>query len=246
MAAIPITAPAGLSQQLSAVSHQKIYFGHQSVGLNILEGIRDLAAHGPQPSLRIVHFDNPALLTGSGIFESSVGQNGDPQSKNAAFADALDKDLGTQVGIAFYKYCYVDFSAHSDVKSVFARYRDNVDALRAKYPSLKIVHVTVPLTTVESAGKAWIKAVLRRETARDANARRNEFNRLLKETYRNDPIFDLAEIESTHPDGSRESFISDGQTIYNLCPEYTSDGGHLNALGRGRAAEKLIALLAQV
>lgn len=246
MAATALTSPAALDQQLAAMASKRIYFGHQSVGANILDGIKDVAELSPGATLRIIASSDPASLSGPGLFESPVGENGDPESKNEAFARVLEKGMGAQGGIAFYKYCYVDFSATTDVQKVFASYRQHIDALKAKYHALRIVHVTVPLTMVEPAGKAWVKALLGRETARDANIRRNEFNRLVRETYRDDPIFDLAEIESTHPDGSRAFFTTRGQAVYTLCPEYTTDGGHLNAIGRRRAAEKLIALLAHV
>ncbi len=241
-----ITPPANLQEQLLSVAAKRIYFGHQSVGVNILDGMRDISAESPKASFQIVASDNPASLAGPGLFESPVGHNGDPESKNNAFARALDKGLGAQGGIALFKYCYVDISSTTDVHQLFNRYRETIDQLKTRYPSTKIVHVTVPLTTVEPASKAWVKAMLGRETARAANVRRNEFNDLLRETYRGDALFDLAEIESTHPDGSREFFSSASRAIYTLCPEYTTDGGHLNALGRKMAAEKLIGLLAQI
>jgi len=60
---------------------------------------------------------------------------------------------------------------------------------------------------------------------------RGEFNRLLRERYAEDPIFDLAAVTSTYPDGRRETFTLDGKTYESLVPAYTDDGGHLNAVG---------------
>lgn len=233
-------------EELAAVARKRIYFGHQSVGANILDGIRDIINQNRGSTLRIMSSDDPASIAGPGLFESPVGQNGDPESKNEAFARVLEKGMGAQGGIALYKYCYVDFTATSNVQEVFARYRQNMDFLKARYPSLHLVHVTVPLTRVEPASKAWVKSVLGRRTARDANLRRNEFNRLLRDAYQQDPIFDLAEVESTHADGSRCFFTTANQQVYTLCPEYSTDAGHLNEVGRQTAAKRLLDVLASL
>jgi lysophospholipase L1-like esterase len=155
--------------------------------------------------------------------------------------------MGAQGGIALFKFCYVDIDAATDVPKMFAAYREGVNALKAKYPSLNIVPVTVPLTTVEPAAKAWLKGLLGRTTTRDINAKRNQFNTLLRETYAGTgPVFDLAEVESVHRDGSRSYFTRGNEKIYTLAPEFTADGGHLNEMGRRVAAERLLSLLAQL
>jgi lysophospholipase L1-like esterase len=67
---------------------------------------------------------------------------------------------------------------------------------------------------------------------------------LLRKNYEGkEPVFDLARIESTRPDGTRETFTQDGKTYYALVPAYTKDGGHLNKLGRKKVAEQLLLLL---
>ena len=58
------------------------------------------------------------------------------------------------------------------------------------------------------------------------------------------PLFDLAAIESTAPDGTRASFVRDGKTYYQMVSDYTHDGGHLNELGQKRVAEQLLVFLA--
>ncbi len=144
-----------------------------------------------------------------------------------------------------YKYCYVDINSSTNVQQMFENYREEIAALRVKHPSLKIVHITVPLTAVEPAARAWVKTLLGRATERDADAKRNEFNRRLRQTYAGrDPIFDLAEGESTSPDGSRSYFIRDKERVFTLASEYTTDGGHLNEAGRLAMAERLLLLLA--
>ena len=233
-------------QQIRTIASKRVFFGHKSVGANILEGVRDLMAADSRLKLNLVTSGDPSSVQGPALIESEVGENGIPSSKNAAFAAALSKGMGTQGGIAMYKYCYVDVTDSTDVPRLFEEYRRGIESLVVEHPNVRIIHITVPLTTVEPATKAWVKGVLGRHTARAANIKRNEFNRLLKQTYPADSIFDLAEVESTLPDGSRSYFSSGTDRIYTLAEEYTTDGGHLNELGRKAAAERLLTLLANI
>ena len=246
MESVSVVSAVPLSdQQIARLEERKIFFGHQSVGDNILQGIRDLIADDPRLKLKIVNSSDPESVPGPALVESHIGENGNPQSKDEVLATILSKGMGKQGGIAMYKYCFVDIDASTDVRQMFYHYRSGIDALKLKYPSLKIVHITVPLMTVEPAMKAWIKSLLGRPTARDADAKRNAFNDLLRQTYTGiDPIFDLAEVESTHADGSRSFFLLGNEKIYTLAPEFTTDGGHLNERGRRVAAERLLLVLA--
>lgn len=229
-----------------AVAAKKIYFGHQSVGGNIMEGVRELLAADPSaPKLNIVQADDPASVSGPALVESYVGANGDPDSKGAAFAAALDRGMGAAGGVALYKFCYVDVMPSTNVRELFERYRARTAELHAKYPGLVIAHVTMPLTMNESPVKRVLKTVLGKPTALDLNAKRNEYNALLRQTYGGkEPLFDLATIESTRPDGSRAYATRGADTVYALAAELTDDGGHLNAAGRRLAAARFIEFLA--
>jgi len=234
-------------QEVSSLLSKRIFFGHKSVGDNILDGIREEMASDPRLSLNLVKSENPETVTGPALIEAHIGDNGNPSSKNQAFARILNQGMASQGGIALYKYCYVDFGPNTDVNRVFDEYRKGIDALHQAHPALKIVHITTPLTTVEPAPKALAKTLLGKPTLRDENVKRNQFNRLLEQTYGGkDPIFDLAKVESTHADGSREYFTREGEKIYGMAPEYTTDGGHLNQAGRRAAAEQLLRMLANL
>ena len=236
-------------QQIRSLSTKKIFFGHQSVGDNIMQGIRELVASDPRLKVNLVTSADPQSVPGPAFIETHVGVNRNPGSKTAAFNEIVDKGFGKEGGIAFYKYCYIDFSSSTDVAEVFANYRKGIAELKGKYPSLTIVHFTVPLTAEQPAAgiKDRVKDSLRRIAGRDANIKRNEFNQMLKQEYgAKDPIFDLAEIESTHSDGSRSYFSRVGEKVYTLAPEFTTDGGHLNEIGRQAAAKKLLVLLASL
>jgi len=241
------SAPVLSDQERTSLATKKIFFGHQSVGSNIVQGIRDVMSEDPRLKLTIVKSPNPQSISTPAFVEFEIGKNGDPQSKNEAFAAILDKGIGTQGGIVMYKYCYVDIDSSTDIQRMFENYRKEISTLKGKYPSLKIVHITIPLTTVEPTAKAWVKSILGKTTAQDVNVKRNEFNNLLRTTYAGtDPIFDLAEVESTHSDGSRSYFTRGAEKIYTLAPEFTTDGGHLNEAGRRAAAELLLQVLAKL
>jgi len=234
-------------QQIQNLVNKKIFFGHQSVGDNIVQGVRDLVAAEPRLKLSIVTSADPQSVHGLAFVEAHIGVNRDPRSKTAAFAAVLDKGFGAQGGVAMYKYCYIDFAPSTDVQQVFDRYHDGINELRRRYPSLTLVHSTVPLTAEESTTtmRKRVRNVLRKIVGRDPNVKRNQFNKLLRQTYAGkEPIFDIAEIESTRSDGSRSYFRRGFQKIYTLASEYTNDGGHLNESGRRAAAEKLLVVLA--
>jgi lysophospholipase L1-like esterase len=69
---------------------------------------------------------------------------------------------------------------------------------------------------------------------------------MLREKYAGEPLFDLAKVESTRPNGSRSFFHDGANVVYTLAPELTDDGGHLNATGRLAAAEEFAAVIGRV
>jgi len=136
--------------------------------------------------------------------------------------------------------------AEDDPKSVFEYYKSTMDSIKKNNPSITLVHITVPLTTIQTGWKVFIKNILGKEIGGyKENLKRFEFNEMLKEYYKADPIIDLSMVESTYPDGSRESFEKGGNTYYSLVPDYTYDGGHLNELGRKLVAKELLNILAK-
>jgi len=69
---------------------------------------------------------------------------------------------------------------------------------------------------------------------------------LRKEYEGKEPLFDIAKFESTLPDGSRTSFSENGKIYYCLASNYTTDGGHLNDLGKKVVAEQLLLFLSKL
>jgi len=236
------------------LSQKKIYFGHHSVGHNIIDGIKDLMKENPKIKLNIVETANESDFKVGLFAHSGVGKNMDPKSKIDEFAKFINKGIGEKADAAALKFCYVDIRPDTDTKNVFTDYSDSLSQLKKKFPDTKFIHFTVPLTTeptvlqglIRSAKNA-IKKVIGRPGYFDSNIKRNLFNeRLLKEYESKEPILDIAKIESTFPDGTRCSFTKDGKTYYSMVPEYTNDGGHLNETGRKKVAEQLLILLANL
>jgi hypothetical protein len=231
---------------LERVAAARVYFGHQSVGANIVAGIEDLQRGLERPILRVAEQGVLEVLDDRGVFlHSTIGRNQHPDSKCDDFGHVLDQLRG-RLDVALFKFCYVDFTDTSDAGAIFAAYAQTMDNLKHRHPDVVLVHVTAPLRTVEGGPGVWLREALgRRNRAKHANARRNEFNALLRTRYAGEPMFDLAAVEATRPDGRRQTFRLAGRTLDALVPAYTDDGGHLNEVGRVRAAAGLVHTLAQ-
>lgn len=230
------------------LSKQKIYFGHQSVGNNIIMGLQDVIKDNPQVKLSIVETSNPDLFKTPLFAHSRVGKNEDPLSKNRAFAEVVENGIGGKADFAFFKYCYIDIPRDADVEKLFNDYKQTMMILKTRYPDTTFIHVTVPLTIVQTGPKVLIKRIIGRPIGGyDENIKRNEFNMLLRKEYESkEPIFDLAEAESVHPDGRKQTFENGGKTYAALIPGYSYDGRHLNESGRRIVAEKLLIFLADL
>jgi len=238
----------GLRAELLRLSQRRIFFGHQSVGMNLLEGVRDIAARYPDLRFRVIDASGDADL-GPGTFAHAfMPENGNPALKLESFERALSSGAGSAADIALLKFCYVDFSSGTDAPGLFARYQAVLNELRNRHPRTVFVHVTAPLTTVGGGAKAALKRFLgRAPPGLLENAKREAFNQLMRDRYAGEqPLFDLARLESTGADGHRELYDWNGSKIPALLAAYTDDGGHLTPDARVRFARELIALLASL
>jgi hypothetical protein len=229
---------------LAALAQRKVFFAHQSVGENVLTGLAALARQAGV-SLRIVETTAADALATPGIVHARVGKNQDPRSKLAHFEALLDGP-GAGAEVALLKLCYVDFEADTDAKKLFDDYLARVAAVKKKHPALKLVHVTAPLTTVQSGVKGLLKNALGRAAAGEReNQKRAEYNALLRERFLGkEAIFDLAAVEAGQGAAACR-FTREGKDWPCLKPELTDDGGHLNARGQREAAEALVRALAE-
>jgi len=231
------------------LSKKKIFFGHQSVGNNIINGIKDILNDNPNIDFNIMEISKPVELK-EGVFAhtNNLGKNEDPQSKINAFASYMENGMGKNTDFTFLKFCFVDIDKKTDINKLFNDYKIKMAELKKKFPETTIIHFTVPLLKKsESSFKTWIKGFFGKSDGFFANAhniKRNQFNSLILNEYAGkEPVFDLAALESAYPDGSRETFIEKGEKYYSLAPAYTDDGGHLNKEGREIIAEQLLIFL---
>lgn len=243
----PFRMTDALQQDLTTVSGTRIFFAHQSVGRNVMQGLEDLQNDlGTAPVTVLEIGDTVPDLPGAFLLHSRVGENTKPASK----CDDFKRQVGTLAGridYALLKFCYIDIDENSDVDAIFGYYRRTLDDLKARYPDITFVHVTSPLRHTASGFGVWIREIMGKPNrSKLANIKRNEFNERLRSTYAGDPIFDIAASESTYPDGRRESFVKDGKTYYSLIGAYTHDGGHLNETGRRYVAADMLHALAGV
>lgn len=227
-----------------ALSRTKVYFGHQSVGHDILDGVRALMKDASGARLDIRETADPAAFAQPVFAHSPIGKNTAPLTKIEHFRRVLESGVGDAADIAFFKLCYVDIHGGTDVEALIRAYDEAMAALRARFPKLTIAVVTAPLTAIPSGLKESVKKLLGRgEPDKAANAKREAFNAHLRGKY-GPLVFDLAGLESTAPDGARTAFDADGRAIPALYPGYTMDGGHLNAEGSRIAAAGLLRFLA--
>lgn len=226
---------------------RRIYFGHQSVGNNLLQGINELKNIYPWLNLSIESFDDSINTEAPQLIHSLIGENGKPGAKNTDVEKLLTGKLKASVDVAFFKYCYVDFEADTDIEKVFKEYKNTIDTIKNSNPEIVIVHFTSPLTENQSGIKGFIKKVLGKPVGEMLeNVKRNEYNQMILDEYEQDGlVFDLAGYEATRKDGSLNLFKYKGKDYKYLAHDYSSDGGHLNKAGQKYIAEKFLVFLAQ-
>lgn len=231
--------------QWAALAEGRFFFGHQSVGRNIVDGMVDLLAEHREIPLMIAESRNFGARPA--FYHATVGRNQFPQEKLDEFAAIVDRSLGGERGIAMLKFCPADVRPDSDPQALFDAYRQQTDVLKANHPMLTVVHLTMPLARSESWRGVVKKRLRGQMLERDRNVVRNRYNTLIRETYSGrEPVFDIAQLESTLPDGSRLFLMAGTDTVYTMSSLYASDAAHLNEVGRRMVAEQLLIFLARL
>ena len=235
-----------------ALAQKRVFFGHQSVGYNILDGVKEIIPTQHQFQLNIAVANGPQDLAQPTLSHAEVGHNTVPKSKIDDFVRLINSGIGDQADVVLLKFCYVDVSEDTDIAKLFNEYKEMVENLKSKYPKTTFAHITMPLVAKQEGIKIWAKNMAKRILGRPIrnltlNAKRGEFNEMLIREYeKNDPIFDLAKIESTTSNGQRVIDYNDGLKFYSLSPSYTDDGGHLNGIGRKIVAQEFVRFLASL
>ena len=220
-----------LKADLETLRGARIFFGHQSVGVNILDGMRTLSREAGIPVE---------------ISEAAVGENGRPASKFEDFARRAEAAPAGSMQLMLVKLCFADFTPETDVRPLIEAYESAVQRVRKAQPGVRIVHVTPPLFRPPSGLKTGIKRLLGKSFWEEqSNARNAEFHAQLLAAFPQDPIFDLATLESTRPDGTREECEVGGKKVAMLWPGFASDEGHLNETGKRVVAKAFAHALAE-
>jgi hypothetical protein len=233
---------------LETLAKARIFFGHQSVGGNILQGLHALSETVGVP-LRIVEISALPPDSGAGIFHAKVGSNEAPVTKCEAFSGFLNQPVLPYYDLAVLKFCFVDLdegSHEQSARELVERYQKTLADIHDQHPELAIVYTTVPLEADPPGWKTRLKRLLGLATWKDlANRRRNEYNGLIRTRYAGPQLLDIAKIESTYPNGRTSAFGPADQRVATLAPIYTTDGGHLNALGQQQVAVAFAHTLAE-
>lgn len=227
------TMPPISKAQIEAAATRRVVFAHQSVGFNILDGVSKIAK------------DNGAVLSlvegrsdasgKPGVYHFTVGANGDPLGKISDFEKTLSANVFGKVDVALVKLCYIDFNAGSDAQAIAKTYVSTIKKLQETHPETRLVAVTAPLTVVRSGPKQWLKSALGRGSDGLAdNAKRKEFNDVLRKQFDAEHLFDIARLEAGAGSGETEA----------LRAEISSDDGHLNDQGEREIGAAFIRLIA--
>lgn len=215
--------------KLTSLPGKRVYFGHQSVGSNIIDGIKNSIIENEELNfIKIVTFDEYLQMDSTEndnsfyLVHSNIGRNAFPMLKLSDFAEKIDSLKN--IDAAFMKFCYVDITRETDIENLYGNYLETMSTLKIKYPKIRFLYFTAPITARENPVFALLKGILRRPD--DMNKNRNRFNKLIRQTE-NINLFDLAFLES-HDKTTTQ--LKDGKEF--LLKKYsTEDGGHLNSIG---------------
>ena len=133
-------------ERWDALSQKKIYFAHQSVGFNIIEGVEGLAKSNKKIGLSIVETRDPGGFAKPVFAHSTIGQNLNPQAKYEDFMSVMKSGLGETVDTAFLKLCYVDVRKDADVQALFQLHKQTYRQLGEMFPEVQLVHHVLGMT----------------------------------------------------------------------------------------------------
>lgn len=242
---------AATADDLADVAGLRIFFGHQSVGGNILDATAEVFEASGATAPEIVEADDAEVVSGPMIVHSFVGQNRDPLGKITEFDRIIRSGMGDTVDVAVLKLCYIDIRDSSHVDEIFVAYRDTLAALERDFPDVTFLYVTVPLTTefggpVQRA-KQRIKGMLGRDNlyVPADNVAREQLNSLIRAEYaETGRLFDIAAIQATDLEGNRRVRSHDGSEYYAMEAVISSNPGHLNATGGAVVASAFYSAIA--
>jgi len=226
-------------ETLKMDSTQTYFFGHQSVGGDLIDGVQFIDS---QLVVKDIHLSDSIIQQGV-FYHAKIGQNRNPQLKVAEFCEFVSQNAQS-LSVAGMKFCYVDITSSTNVDSLFAYYQQKMNELVKMAPNVRLFHVTVPLRSVKDDFQSRVKEwLLNKDYGKKDNLARERFNGLMRDHYAENELFDLAKFEAQLPDGTINSFSSTNGECMALCLEYTEDGGHLNQTGKTIVGARFIQFL---
>lgn len=233
-------------EQWAALRTKRIFFGHQSVGENVIAGLAEIQKRMPEIGLRVVESSDPSAFDEPGFVHAKVGANRDPESKMRCFSNVVKGPAGERIDLALLKLCYVDVEGDNNYETVLDEYKTMAAELHAARPNVRLLHATIPLTIVELGPKSKVKRLIGRNVRGYAeNVIRNKYNEQLKAEFGKDGagVFDVARSEAVLPNGHVSTFRWEGAEWECMSTGYARDRGHPNEAGEVAAARDLLLLL---
>lgn len=237
--------------QFDVLKNMTIFFGHQSVGQDIVLGMLENIEESGSEVPRIVESENLDSQHSGAFVHFKIGRNTRPLSKIRAFKRTLAAMRDVRVDMALMKFCYVDVTHDSNPQEIFDAYSKAMSELKEEFPETVFVHVTVPVEAMprsaEGVVKHFIKRVIGRPGVVEDNWVRHQYNVLLRDHYSGrEPVFDLAKLESLDAEGCSTFRMYQGEEVLFMDPDKTPDGGHLNGGGRTKIGRELLAFLCAI
>lgn len=218
------------SADFTLFREHRYYFGHQSVGANLMTGLGALGDADARYKISVQWaYQAVSAFQGPGMFDKFVGENYQPYQKISDFDAQVRTTLqvGNHVDVAFTKFCYVDLSESTDVAALAQAYITEMEALETAFTNTTFLWTTAPLTASADA----------------ANVKRNQYAQLIRNyaSTHGKPLYDLAALEAVSASGARCQFTSGGATYDRLCTDWEASAGdpHLNAAAGQRFAKVL-------
>ncbi len=233
--------------QWKSLAKKRIYIGYRSVGYNIVRGIQDLNGMDPKMHFRIINAENRPDENKSGIFCSFVRQNASPQVNAHDFITLADSWLKDNIDIAYIRF--TPYYGEKNMDVMISDYKKAMAVLKKRFPHTIFIHGTFPLPHVKLSFKTRIKQMVGWKDMWEFGdiIPTNQYNEKLRNAFLGkEPFFDLANFESTFPDGERSRVALGGRDYYQLAPLYARDNIHLNKNGEQFIAAHFLLFLVKL
>lgn len=227
-----------------ALRSKRIYFGHQSVGSNIIAGVEEILRRKPNIGLRVAKAEGADRFAQSGLIHGPIGKNEDIEAKVRDFESIVTAPEAAALDMALMKFCYADLKRHEDYVKIVTLYEAMIDRVAASRPTLRVLHMTVPLTGIAPGPKGRVKRLIGRVPLNE-NLLREMHEGWLRDLDR-EGTFSVGHVESLQRDDAQAMLVDDeGLTHPCLATCLTNDGGHLNEGGSVLVAREFLLFLAR-